>query len=97
MAKAKAPVFTQVAPNEVKFVYKGITFMLVENSRGVLSIGSAIQLYQMNGMERTHIKEVGWTKSDNHSSRDMANALITTFTNMEECKVAAVKYIDQVL
>ena len=96
MAKAKAPVFTQVAPNEVKFVYKGITFMLVENSRGVLSMGSAIQLYQMNGMERTHIKEVGWTKSDG-SCKDMEHALINTFTNMEECKVAAVKYIDQVM
>ncbi len=97
MAKSTKPVFTQVAPNEVKFVYKGITFMLVENRRGVYSLGSAIQLYQMNGMERTHIKEVGWTKSDNHSCSDMEKALIPTFTNMEACKVAAIKYIDQVM
>lgn len=95
MAKKKQePIFTKVAPNEVKIEYKGNKFVLIEDKRGVYGLGRAIQLYQLKDFDKTHLKEVGWTSSDNHSCSGKENALITTMTNMEECKVAAIKYID---
>lgn len=93
----KKVTFTKVSPNETKFIYKGIPFLLVEKDRGVYGIGKAIQLYQLKGMERTHIKEVGWTKRDYYGNGGMEKALITGLTNLEECKNAALKYIDQIL
>ena len=97
MTKNNLPEFNKVSPNEFVFEYKGNKFMLVENDRGVFGIGKAIQLYQLNGLLKTHIKEVGWTKSDNHNCSGKDKALITEFTNIEECKFAAVKYIDDLL
>ena len=98
MSKTSAsPKFNQIAPNEVKIDYKGNRFILIESKRGVYGLGSAIQLYHMDGFEKKHLKEVGWTSSDNHSCKGMKDSLITTFTNMNECKKAAIKYIDQLM
>jgi hypothetical protein len=94
---AERPKFTQISRNEVKIDYKGNKFMLIEKSRGTYGLGSAIQLYHLDGFDKKHLKEVGWTNSDNHSCSGMRNALIPTFTNMEECKKAAIKYIDQLM
>ena len=94
----KKPNFTSVAPNEVKISYKGFNFLLKENSRGVYGLGRAIQLYQLNGLEKVHIKEVCWTKSDNHSCSGMRDSLIPRqFSNMEGAKVAAIAYIDKMI
>ena len=94
MSKEK---FTQIAPNEVRIDYKGNKFMLIEQNRGVYGMGKAIQLYHLEGFEKKHLKEVGWTKSDNHNCKGMNDALISTFTNMDECKKAAIKYINQLI
>jgi hypothetical protein len=95
MSKAK---FTQVAPNEVRIDYKGHKFMLIEKDRGVYGMGKAVQLYVLEGFEKKHLKEVAWTKTDNHNpGKDMKNALLTHFATMDECKKAAVKYIDQLM
>ena len=98
MKKTSArPRFIQIARNEVKIEYKGNKFALIEKSRGVYGLGSAIQLYHIDGFDKKHLKEVGWTNSDNHSCKGMRDALINTFTNMEECKKAAIKYIDDLM
>jgi hypothetical protein len=91
------PKFTQVAPNEVKIDYKGNKFMLIEKSRGVYGMGSAVQLYHLDGFDKKHLKEVAWTNSDNHSCKGMRDALITHFATMDECKKAAIKYIDDMI
>lgn len=62
----KRPKFTVISQNEIRLDYKDLKFMLVEQKRGVYSIGRAVQLYQMDGFQKTHIKELGWTKTDNH-------------------------------
>ncbi len=98
MAKKKAkPVFTQISPNEVKIKYREQVFVLEELSRGVYGMGKAIGLKQLVGLEKKYLKEVGWTQTDNHGNGGMREALITEFTNMEACKVAAIKYIDLLL
>lgn len=98
MAKKKAkPVFTQISPNEVKIKYREQVFILEESNRGTWGLGRAIGLKQLVGLEKKYIKEVGWTKSDNHGNGGMKEALITNLTNMEACKVAAIKYIDLLL
>ena len=94
---SEKPKFTQLSRNEVKIEYKGNKFMFIEKNRGVYSRGSAIQLYHLDGFDKKHLKEVGWTSSDNHSCSGMKDALINTFTNMEECKKAAIKYIDDLM
>jgi hypothetical protein len=94
----KKPKFTQIAPNEIRIDYRGHKFMLVERTRGVYGIGRAIQLYLLEGFDKKHIKEIGWTRSDNHGCRGIREAAITDhFTTMDKCKVAAVNYIDSVM
>ena len=97
MAKKEAPKFTQVSPSEVRVDYRGIKFLLIERDRGVYGAGRAIQLYQLDGLIKTHIKEIGWTKSDNNGSGGMERACVTHITTWSECKAAAIKYIDSIL
>ena len=77
MAKKEAPKFTQVSPSEVRVDYRGIKFLLVEQDRGIYGKGRAIQLYQLDGLIKTHIKEIGWTKSDNNGCGGMERACVT--------------------
>ena len=93
MEKAK---FTTISSNETRLDYKGNKFMLIEQNRGVYGMGRAIQLYLMKGFEKEHLKEIGWTKSDGSCS-GMKDACITRLTTLEECKKAAIKYIDALL
>ena len=93
------PTFTKISQNETRIDYKGNKFMLVEQDRGVYGMGRAIQLYLMKGFEKEHIKEIGWTKGDgfNTSNSDMKDACITRLTTLDECKKAAIKYIDAII
>jgi hypothetical protein len=93
--KVKAK-FTEIARGEVRIDYKGNKFLLLEKSRGTYGLGSAVQLYLLEGFDKKHLKEIGWTSSDNHSCSGMGSACITKLTNMSECKEAAVKYIDAI-
>ena len=97
MEKAK---FTKVSENETRLDYRGHKFMLVEQRRGVYSGGRAIQLYLMEGFDKKHLKELGWTKSDGYyrpGDSDSKSACIQHITTLEECKKAALKYIDSVI
>jgi hypothetical protein len=89
----KSAKFTQISPSETRLDYEGNKFLLVEQSRGVYGAGRAIQLYLVHGFERKHLKELGWTKSDG-SCKGMQDACITRLTNLDECKKAAITYID---
>jgi hypothetical protein len=94
--KFPRPVFRQISLTEVRFDYRDHKFILKERNRGTYGIGSAVQLYELHGMESIHVKEIGWTKSDNHSGPDKSSYLqgIVTF---EDCKLASTKYIDSIL
>lgn len=98
MAKSKQPKFIQVSLNEVKFEYKGYKFLLVEQDRGVYSAGKAVQLYQTDGLDRKHIKEMGWTKSDNHGGMEKSDAHYKSrLTTMDGCKSIAQEYLEKLL
>lgn len=92
--KTNTIVFTQISPNEHLFTHKKEKYLLVEKSRGVYGLGSSVQLYHLNGINRTHVKEIGWTKSDNHGCSGMSSSCIPHITTIEACKTAAVKYLD---
>ncbi len=91
------PIFTQIDAKEIRLDYKGMKFLLKENSRGVYGIGSAVQLYQLDGLKKEHIKEIGWTKSDNHGGPSKSESYLSGIVTFEDCKKAAVKYIDSLL
>lgn len=96
--KTKIPVFEAITQREVLITYHGEKFLLREKSRGCLGIGTAIQLYRVKGLDTDHMREIGWTSSDNHSCNGMKESLAPTeFINMEKAKVLACKYIDTLL
>lgn len=89
-------MFKQISRTEVRFDYRDLKFILKENNRGVYGLGSAVQLYQLNGLESKHIKEIGWTRTDNHSG-PAKSAFLQGIVTIEDCKLAATKYIDSIL
>jgi len=98
MSKTKQPKFIQVSPNEVKFEYKGYKFLLIEQDRGVYSAGRAVQLYQTDGLDKKHIKEMGWTKNDNYRGMESSDAHYKSrLTTMDGCKSIAQDYLDKLL
>lgn len=91
----KKIIFNQITQNEIRFDYREHKFLLKEQNRGTWGLGRAIQLYELVGMITKHIREIGWTKSDNHSGpRD---AVLPGIVTVEQCKDAAIKYIDSIL
>lgn len=91
------PKFTTVDSSETRLDYKGYKFILIEQSRGVYGLGRAIQLYQLDGLKKTHIKEIGWTKSDNHGGCEESESFVRGICKLQDCKIGAVKYIDSIL
>jgi len=90
--------FTQVSHNEIKFEFKGYKFLLVENNRGVFGSGRAVQLYQLEGLKKEHIKEIAWTKSDNHGGFHKSDAYDNTkLHTMGSCQKLAIEYLNKVL
>jgi hypothetical protein len=94
--KFPRPVFRQVGLTEAKFDYRDHKFILKEKNRGVLGIGSAVQLYELVGVESKHVKEIGWTRSDNHSG-PAKTAFLQGIVSFEDCKTASLSYIDSIL
>lgn len=88
--------FDQISQNEIKFEYKGIKFILQEQKAGVYGLGRCISLYQLDGLKKSFVKCIGWTKTDNHGGpcKDCVTSFITNF---EACKQLAVVYIDNLL
>jgi len=93
-----ATKFLKISDNEIKFKYKDYTFLLVEQSRGVYSIGKAVQLYQLDGLKKEHIKELAWTKSDNHGTMEKSEAYYKSrLTTLDGCKSIAEDYLAKLL
>ena len=93
MKKAK---FTTISPNETRIDYKGHKFLLIEQNRGFYGAGRAVQLYLLEGFEKKHLKEIGWTKSDG-SCKGMQDACINRITDLPKCKTESLKYIDSII
>jgi hypothetical protein len=89
--------FTQVSSNEIKLELGDYKFLLVEQNRGVYSIGKAVQLYQLDGLKKEHIKELAWTKDDNHGGMRDSDAHHKGFTTLDGCKSVALDYLERIL
>ena len=95
-AKRKiAPVFTAIASNEVRLDYRGKTFYLKESDRGFYGAGRSVGLFVTNGFERKLLKGIGWTKPDSQPRFD--DDLLKGIVTMQDCKIAAIKYIDSIM
>jgi len=88
--------FEYISQNEMKFEYKDMKFILQEKRVGVFGLGRCVSLYQLEGLKKTFVKCIGWTKTDNHGGpgKDCFSATITT---MDSCKQLALVYIDNLL
>lgn len=95
MRKEKV-IFTKISPNEVKFSFMGYKFVLIEKSRGVYGIGKSVCLYKLDGFDKKLLKEIGWTKSDNHSGYD-SSTYLQRYVTFEECQQPALDYIESIL
>jgi hypothetical protein len=91
--------FVQVSTNEIKFNFKEYSFMLVEQNRGVYSMGRAVQLYQLDGLKKEHVKEIAWTKDDGgYGGRLKSDAYFKEHcVSMEACKNLATQYLFKAL
>lgn len=89
--------FTKVSDNEYKFEYKGHKFLLKENDRGVYGIGRAIQLYQLDGLKKEHIKEICWTKSDNHGGDKKNDSYLKGIHSWIAAQKGAIEYLEKLL
>jgi hypothetical protein len=92
----KAPKFEQISQNEVKFTFKGMGFLLEEKTVGVYGLGRCVNLYGLDGITKTFVKTVGWTKTDNYGgpSRECITSVITSVIS---CRQLAVDYLEKLL
>jgi hypothetical protein len=96
MAKKKI-VFEKISPNEVKFTFNNQKFLLIEKSRGVLGIGKSVNLFSLDGLQTNRIKEIGWTKSDNHRGELGNDSVLQGIQTWEKIQEAAVGYLEKLL
>ena len=90
--------FTKVSNNETRLDYRGMKFLLVEQTRGVYSIGRAIQLYALDGFKREHIKEIGWTRDDNALGMRSSDAYYKEKEIVPmQAELFAIEYIDKLI
>jgi hypothetical protein len=88
--------FITISRNEVKFDYKNHKFLLKERKVGVYGLGYCVNLLQLEGLTKTFVKCIGWTKTDNHGGPDK-DVLLPGIVTFADCKPAALKYIDALL
>jgi hypothetical protein len=93
-----ATKFTQISNNEIKFKYKDYNFLLIEQKRGVYGAGKAVQLYQLDGVKKEHIKELAWTEDDGYGSMKESDAYYNSrYTTLNGCKSLALDYLQKLL
>ena len=90
------PKFTQISQNEARFTLQGMGFILEERKVGVYGLGRCVNLYKLEGVTKTYIKTIGWTKSDNHGgpSKECVTSDIVSFN---KCQDLAVDYLEKLL
>ena len=90
--------FTKVCSNETRIDYRGMKFLLVEQYRGSGGMGRAIQLYALDGFKRQHLKEMGWTKDDNHGGMYSSDAYYKEKEILPmQAELFAIEYIDKLI
>lgn len=88
--------FKKVSENEYSFEYKGYKLLLVEKDRGVYGIGRAVQLYKLEGLKKHHLKEIGWTKKDNHNGENCVETHLKGVNTWDTIKKGAIDYLDKI-
>jgi len=88
--------FTMISQNESKFEFKGLKFVLEEKKVGVYGLGRCVSIYQLDGVTKTFVKTVGWTKTDNHGGAGK-ECITSVITNFESCKQLALVYLENLL
>lgn len=83
--------FNQISTDEIKFNYQDQKFILEEGSVGVYGIGSCVRLFGLKGTEKTFIKCIGWTATDNHGAPK--GCFYDKIVTVEDCKVGAIQYL----
>jgi len=96
MGKEKVK-FEQISRNEVKFIFRDKRFLLLEKDRGVYGLGRGVQLYELDGVNKTHVKEIGWTKSDNHGGANKADSHLPGIQTWDSIKTGAIDYLQKLL
>lgn len=90
--------FTRISPNEVKFKYNSITFILEEGKAGVYGKGRVIRLHQLNGVKKEFIKCIGWTQFDNNFGTGPDKECIAQkLIKIHEAEYLALNYIKSLL
>ena len=97
--------FTEVSANEIKLEIFGpprnYKFLIIEQNAGVYSIGRAVHLYCLDDsihLKKTHIKELAWTKSDNHGGMGNSDAHFKSeITTLAGCRSVAIDYLEKLL
>lgn len=87
--------FKRVSTTQLKFEFKGFTFLLQEQDRGFFGAGRSVALYQLDGVKKTFVVSVGWLITDSQPS--FRDDLIKQKTDMETIKCEAVNYLERLL
>jgi hypothetical protein len=93
--------FKKVSDTETRFEYKGHKLLLVSQSRGVYGMGQAVQLYEMKGLEKVHVKEIAWLKDDGgYASRTKSDAgsyYTKECVTLQRCEYLALEYLSKII
>lgn len=97
--KPKRPVFATISRTEMIFTYHDIKFLLKTQKQGVYGMGSSMFLYELEGINKKPLRNIGWTETDGgyntHTKGEafLGRGLFTT----EQCKEGALRFIDAFL
>lgn len=89
--------FKLISQGEYKFTYKKTNFILKEGSVGVYGQGKIYRLYQLDGVQKTFIRAIGWTKKDNYGGEQKKECVLNGIVTAEECQRAALNYVKELL
>jgi len=89
--------FSLISRNEIKFEYKKMKFVLEEKKQGVYGMGSAVLLHQLDGVTKTFVKTIGWTKTDNHDGEKNKECLLNGIVRFDDCKIPALNYVKSLI
>lgn len=92
----KSVKFEQISQNESKFTFKGMGFLLEEKKVGVYGLGRCVVIQKLDGVNKSFVKTVGWTKTDNHGGPGK-ECITSVITNFESCKQLALVYLEKLL
>jgi len=93
----KPDEFIKISQNEVKFEYRKIKFILQEQNYGVYSADKCIVLHQLEGVQKTFIKGIGCTRSDNRGCENDKTLLLNGIVKFPDYHTPALNYVKSLL